>query len=114
MFPEGGPLRSKFQAKLPQDNAAAEKGSREPKEVAGLGKGVKLSSLEEPARKLAPSLEILDQRCPRESKGYRAAVDLKACLLSWPEKIEREAYYDQACKCMERALKGGETAREKR
>jgi transposase InsO family protein len=100
--------------RLPQDNAAAEKGIRELKEVAELGKGVKLSSMEEPARKLASSWEILDQRRPRGSKGYRTAAELKASLPSWHGKVEREAFYDQACKCIEKAVKGGGTAREKR
>ncbi len=100
--------------RLPQDNAAAEKGIRELKEEAGLGKGVKLSSLVEAARKLASSWEILNYRRPRGSKGYRTAADLEVQLPSWREKVEREAFFEQACEAKEKAVKGGGTAREKR
>jgi transposase InsO family protein len=100
--------------RLPQDNAAAEKGIRELKEGAGLGKGVKLSSLEEAARKLASSWEILDYQRPRGSKGYRTAAELEARLPTWREKVEREAFFEQACEAKEKAVKGGGTAREKR
>ena len=100
--------------RLPQDNAAAEKGIRELKEVAELGKGVKLTGLEEAAQKLAFSWEILDHRRLRGSKGYRTANELRVCLPSWREKVKRETFYEQACKCMEIAVKGGGTAREKR
>lgn len=100
--------------RLPQDNAAAEKGIRELKEESGLGKGVKLSCIEEAAKKLASSWEILDRRRPRGSKGYRTAEELGAQLPSWNGKIEREAFYEQACEAKEKAVKGGGTAREKR
>jgi len=100
--------------RLPQDNAAAEKGIRELKEEAGLGKGVKLSSLEEAARKLASSWEILDHRRPRGSKGYRTATELRKELPTWHKKVERVTFYAQACEAREKAVKGGETAREKR
>ena len=100
--------------RLPQDNAAAEKGIRELKEDAGLGKGVKLSNLEEAARKLASSWEILDRRRLRGSKGYRTAEELEAQLPSWDEKVEREVFYAQACEAKEKAVKGGGTTREKR
>jgi transposase InsO family protein len=98
----------------PQDNAAAEKGIRELKEEAGLGKGVKLSSPEEAAQKLAHSWDVLDHQRLRASKGYRTADELKMFLPSWSGSVKREEFYEQACKCMEKAVKGGETAREKR
>ena len=100
--------------RLPQDNAAAEKGIRELKEDAGLGKGVKLSSLEEAAQKLAVSCVVLDYHRPRGSKGYRTAAELRKYLPSWHEKVQREVFYEQACKGIEKAVKGGGTAREKR
>jgi len=98
----------------PQDNASAEKGIRELKEEAGLGKGVKLSGMEEATRKLAYSWDVLDHQRLRGSKGYRTADELKMCLPYWQEKVTREEFYEQACKCMEKAVKGGGTAREKR
>jgi transposase InsO family protein len=100
--------------RLPQDNAAAEKGIRELKEVAELGTGVSLAGLEEPAQKLALSWEILDHYRLRGSKGYRTADELRMCLPSWREKVKRETFYEQACKCMKKAVKGGGTIREKR
>jgi transposase InsO family protein len=100
--------------RLPQDNAAAEKGMRELKEEAELGKGVKVTSLEETARKLAFSWEVLDHQRLRGSKGYRTADELRMCLPSWDKKVKRETFYEQACKYMEIAVKGGGTAREKR
>jgi len=100
--------------RLPQDNGAAEKGIRELKEEAGLGKGVKLSSASEAARKLAVSWYILDHGRPRASKGYRTAEELEAQLPSWRGRVAREAFYEQACRSMENAVKGGGTARQKR
>jgi transposase InsO family protein len=100
--------------RLPQDNAAAEKGIRELKEEARLGKGVKLSNMEEAAQKLASSWEILDNRRPRGSKGYRTAAELEALLPCWNEKVERGVFFEQACEAKEKAVKGGGTAREKR
>jgi transposase InsO family protein len=100
--------------RLPQDNGSAEKGIRELKEVAGLGKGVLLSSLEEAAGKLAYSREILDQHRLRGTKGYHTAQEVEAQLPPWREKVEREVFFEQACRSMEKALKGGGTAREKR
>jgi len=100
--------------RLPQDNAAAEKGMRELKEVAGLGKGVKLTSVEEAAGKLAYSWEILDQYRLRGTKGYRTARELEDQLPAWTEKVERRVFFEQACKNMKNAVQGGETAREKR
>lgn len=100
--------------RTPQDNGSAEKGIRELKEEAGLGKGVKLSSPAEAARKLAVSWYILDHGRPRASKGYRTAEELEAQLPSWRERVAREAFYEQACRSMEKAVKGGGTARQKR
>ena len=100
--------------RLPQDNAAAEKGIRELKEVAGLGKGVALAGMEETAGKLAYSWGVLDHCRPRGTKGYRTAQELEAQLPPWREKVEREAFFEQACKSMEKAVQGGGTAREKR
>ena len=100
--------------RLPQDNAAAEKGIRELKEVANLGKGVKLSSVKEVVQKLAISQEVLNCCRPRGSKGYQTAEELETTLPPWNEKVERGVFFEQACKCMEKALKGGGTTREKR
>ena len=100
--------------RLPQDNAPAEKGIRELKEVAGLGKGVKLTSLMEAAGKLAYSWEILDQCRLRGTKGYRTAQELEDQLPSWRGKVERGVFFEQACEAMEKGVKGGGTAREKR
>jgi hypothetical protein len=100
--------------RTPQDNGSAEKGIRELKEEAGLGKGVKLSDPSEAARKLAVSWYILDHGRPRASKGYRTADELEALLPPWHERVTREAFYEQACRNMEKAVKGGGTARRKR
>jgi len=100
--------------RLPQDNAPAEIGMRELKEVAELGKEVRLAGLGEPAQKLALSWEILDHQRLRGSKGYRTADELRECLPSWRGKVEQATFYEQACKSMEKAVKGGGTAREKR
>ena len=100
--------------RVPQDNAAAEKGIRELKAEADLGKGVKLSNLEETARKLAYSWNLLDHWRLRGSKGYRTADDLKTQLPMWEGMVERGVFFEQACKCMKKAVKGGRTAREKR
>jgi len=97
---------------LPQDNAAAEKGIQELKTEAGLGKGVKLTSFEEAACKLAVSREILDGGRARASKHYQTADELRQSLPSWDLKVQRGVFYEQACKSMEKAVKGGGTARE--
>jgi transposase InsO family protein len=96
---------------LPQDNAAAEKGIQELKVEAGLGKGVKLSSVGEAAWKLAVSREILDGGRARASKHYQTADELKKSLPSWDQKVKRGVFYEQACKSMEKAVKGGGAAR---
>lgn len=98
----------------PQDNAAAEKGIRELKAEAGLGKGVNLSGLEDAFEKLAYSKWILDTQRLRGSKGYRTAKQLKGLLPSWDSVVQREAFYAQACQRMEKAVEGGGTARRKR
>jgi transposase InsO family protein len=100
--------------RLPQDNGAAEKGIQELKGEAGLGKGIRLSSFEQAAEKLAHSWRILDSGRLRASKGYRTADQLKATLPSWERKVSREAFYGQACEAMEKGVKGGETCRQKR
>ena len=99
--------------RTPQDNGSAEKGIRELWEESGLEKGAK-TSLMEVARKLAVSWYILDHGRPRASKGYRTADELEVQLPSWRERVTREAFYEQACRSMEKAVKGGGTARQKR
>jgi len=98
--------------RLPQDNGAAEKGIQELKESAELGKGSKLGCLEEAARKTALSLDVLSHHRLRGSKGYRTSQELEAQLPPWHEKVEREVFFEQACKGMEKAVKGGGTKRE--
>ena len=100
--------------RTPQDNASAEKGIRELKSEAGLGKGIILSSLREAAGKLAISRDILNHHRLRASKGYQTSEHLEKELPPWTEKVTREEFYGQACKSMENAVKGGGTAREKR
>jgi len=100
--------------RLPQDNAAAEKGIQELKVQAKLGKGTALASLQEAAQKLAFSQEILNSRRLRASKGYRTAEQLKESLPPWENKVSREVFYERACECREKAVEGGGTAREKR
>lgn len=100
--------------RLPQDNGAAEKGIRELKEEADLGKGVELSNPEQAAQKLAHSWEILDSGRLRASKGYRTAEELREQLPPWNLNIHREVFYEQACEAMEKAVQGGERVREKR
>jgi transposase InsO family protein len=100
--------------RTPQDNGSAENGIRELKEDTGLGKGVKLSGPVEAAQKLAVSWYILDHGRPRASKGYRTAEELEVQLPSWRERVTRVAFYEQACGSMEKAVKGGGTARQKR
>jgi transposase InsO family protein len=100
--------------RLPQDNGAAEKGIRELKEEAGLGKGIWLSSFEQAAQKLARSWKVLDSARLRASKGYRTADQLKEALPCWEEKVSREAFYAQACEAQEKGVKGGGTKKQKR
>jgi transposase InsO family protein len=100
--------------RLPQDNGAAEKGIRELKEEAGLGKGIWLSSFEQAAQKLARSWKVLDSGRLRASKGYRTADQLKEALPCWEKKVSREAFYAQACEAQEKGVKGGGTKKQKR
>lgn len=99
--------------RMPQDNGAAEKGIRELKEAAELGKGTPLESLEDTAERLKDSWEMLHQRV-RGSKGYRTPEELEVLLPDWRGCIQREAFFEQACKRMEKAVEGGGTARQKR
>lgn len=99
---------------LPQDNGAAEKGIRELKEAAGLGKGVWFSGFEQAAQKLSRSWKSLDSGRLRASKGYRTADQLRKELPPWKTKISREAFYGQACEAMKKGVKGGGTHRQKR
>lgn len=99
--------------RMPQDNGAAEKGIRELKEAAGLGKGTPLESLEDTAEKLKDTWEMLHQRA-RGSKGYRTPEELEDLLPDWRGRIQREAFFERACKRMEKAVEGGGTARQKR
>jgi transposase InsO family protein len=100
--------------RLPQDNGGAEKGIRELKECAELGKGTKLNCLHEPAQKLAHSLNVLTHHRLRGSKGYRTSQELEVQLPAWHEKVERGVFYEHACRSREKAVKGGGTKREVR
>jgi transposase InsO family protein len=100
--------------RLPQDNAAAEKGIQELKVEAKLGRGTCLAGTQEAVQKLAYSREILNTGRLRASKGYRTAEQLKASLPSWEEKISRGAFYERACEAKEKGVKGGGTKRQKR
>lgn len=100
--------------RLPQDNAAAEKGIQELKVEAKLGRGTCLAGTQEAAQKLAYSREILNAGRLRASKGYRTAEELKASLPAWEEKISRGAFYERACEAIEKGVKGGGTKRQKR
>jgi len=98
---------------VPQDNASAERGIGELKAEAGLGKGVNLSCLREAALCLAEADSLLGNR-PRSSKGNQTSLQLEETMPKGPLLVDREGFYSEACRDMEKAVQGGGTGREKR
>lgn len=92
----------------PSDNGAAEIGIRELKELAQLGKGVKLNSISEPARRFANSAVQINANRLRGSKGYLTANELAETMPCWYNTVSREVFYQEACDRMETAAQGKE------
>jgi transposase InsO family protein len=98
---------------LPQDNGAAERGIFELKTEGELGTGVSLKSDLEASVRLLKAWVVLDNR-PRACRGYQSAVELQKSMPDGPKMVSRDAFYEVACRNMEKAVQGGGTEREKR
>lgn len=98
---------------LPQDNGAAERGIRELKEESGLGSGVKLRGVDEVVSRLIQTCRLLGNR-PRACRGMKTSVQLEKDLPAGPEMVPREAFYEAACRAVEKAVQGGGNIRERR
>lgn len=99
--------------RTPQDNAAAERGIRELKAEAGLGKGRRIVAEQDAALCLSKAATLLDNR-PRPSKAGRTALQLEESLPKGPQLVSREEFYADACRAMGKAVKGGGTKRQQR
>lgn len=88
----------------PPDNGAAEIGMRELKEISGLGKGVKLRSVEEAAVLLGKSAVQLNENRLRGSKGYLSANALAETMPSCYNTVDRNRFYQEACRAKEVAV----------
>lgn len=92
----------------PTDNGAAEAGMRDLKGISGLGKGVKLKGVIETAVQHGDSLVKLNKNRPRASRGYLTANALCETLPPWYNFVDRDRFYQEACKEQESAVQGKE------
>jgi len=97
-----------------QDNPWAERGHRELKAEAGLGRGVVLDSVEEAVVRLAVARERLDEYRLRPRLGARTAAAVDSTLPSWEGLVDRRAFYAAACRAREDAVLGLTDARARR
>jgi len=98
---------------VPQDNGSAERGIRELKEESGLGRGVVLRGVEEAVSRLIQTCRLLGNR-PRACRDMKTSVQLEKTLPIGPEMVAREAFYEVACRVVEKAVQGGGNIREQR
>jgi hypothetical protein len=92
----------------PTDNGAAERGIRELKSDAGLGKGVKLTSTLDTALQLGGSAVKINNNRLRGNKGYATSKELAQTMLKWYNLIDRDTFYEEAVRAMKSAVKGKE------
>jgi transposase InsO family protein len=88
----------------PTDNGAAEIGIRELKTESSLGKGCVLDHGMQAAVQLGETAVKLNRFRLRGSKGYLASKDLAENMPSWYNVVDRNRFYEEACKAMERAV----------
>lgn len=96
--------------RVPQHNAAAERGMCELKKATLLGKKVVLESINEGFERLTKAADKINAFRPRVSKGYKTAKELDVELSSFHDKIDRETFYNM---CMQE-LDGIDESYEKR
>lgn len=88
----------------PTDNGAAEIGIRELKAESSLGKGCVLDNGMQAALQLGNTAAKLKRFRLRGSKGYRTSEDLAENMPSWYNVVDRDHFYEEACRAMERAM----------
>lgn len=98
---------------LPQDNGVAERGIRELKEEAELGRGVRVEDAREAAVRLESARARLDGRRVRVARGG-TSVALGRILPRCYDAVDATVFHRRACKAMKRAAAGCTGARAKR
>ena len=97
-----------------QHNACVERGHRDLKELAGLGRGVVLRDHAAAARALVPALVELNERRPVASRGWRTPAAVDAETARWYASVDRRAFYEAACRAIAEAVQGCKSDRERR
>lgn len=101
----------KSRVRQPTDNGAAERGIRELKEEAGLGRGVHIPHNHQAGLLLATAAAKLNHHRRRGSKGYRTSNEMAKNLTSWYKRINRGRFYHEACEAIRKAEEGMEKRR---
>ncbi len=99
--------------RTPQHNACAERGIGEVKEIAGLGKGVVLVSMEDAAALLLDACMRLDGHRLRASRGWKTAEALNASMPSG-YNVDRDRFYATVQERKKQAVLGASSARQAR
>jgi transposase InsO family protein len=99
--------------RTPQHNGATERAIRELKEAAELGKGVRIHDPREVALSVERMALRLNANRIRPSKGFKTADELDDTLPAGTI-CDRDLFYQQCRKTMERAVQGAHTQREAR
>jgi hypothetical protein len=97
-------LRSRVHT--PTDNPAAEHKNRELKEESGLGRGARLSNVEEAAARIEPARRRIDQGRLRASRGWKTAATLDRELPRADTRVDRARFYAEARSAMREAVLG--------
>ena len=88
----------------PTDNGSSENGIRELKSESKLGRGCVLECVVEAALRLGSTSNKLNRYRLRGSKGYQTAKTLAENMPTWYDVIDRDRFYEEACKAMEDAV----------
>ena len=97
-----------------QHNAATERGHRELKEAAGLGRGTVLCCRGEAALAMAEAVVIVDATRPVATRGMRTPLAVDAATPRWYASVDRSAFYEAACRAVTKAVQGCTSDRERR
>jgi transposase InsO family protein len=100
--------------RTPQHNARAERGIGELKQESGLGKGVRLGSVQEAQARLDAARERLDRHRLRACLGYVTAEQADRTLPCWYGVVDRGSFYAAVCSATEQAVLGARTLVERR
>ncbi len=95
-------------------NPWVERGHRELKEEAGLGRGVVVRDRGEAVERLAAAVERVDGARLRTTRGMRTARAMDAAMPLWYDRIDRRRFVEAVRRAAAEAVKGCRSDRERR